>query len=492
MPRKLITFNGVNGSTGDYGMPQMTGDDLAAFIRGEGKPNNLAELRQRYRSKFEEFLGVREGVNAERLDQAGWGVIFPTYPVSEIERCRDVAAAKEALQPLLKLRGTQAGDQFSAWIQGEGKGFRVGADTKTTYLARHGAGPGPADPRKVPYYLLIVGGPEAIPYRFQYELDVQYAVGRIHFDEPDDYANYAASVVAAETGMVMGPRRAAFFGVANPNDGATNQSTDNLIEPLCDRFAAEPQGWEIKRILRSAATKAALHKLLGGTDTPALLVTASHGMEFAQEDVRQIPHQGALLCQDWPGPLGWPQKKPIPHDYYFAGEDLDANAKLDGMIAFFFACYGAGTPDLDEFSKQAFKDRRAIAPYPFVANLPKHMLTRPCGGALAVIGHIERAWTYSFDWPSAGIQTAVFESTLRRLLMGQPVGLAAEFFNERYAELSTVLAGMLEDIEFGKTYDPYTLADMWTANNDARGYAIIGDPAVHLAAACNARAGGLP
>jgi hypothetical protein len=467
MSEQLLFFNGINGATGDYGLPPMTGDELAKFILGERKPENLTELRFRHRMKTERTLGVKEGVDPKKLDETGWGIIF----------AHDAdPAVKEALTDLIALRQKQAGALFCLYEGAEG--YRE-MDTKSKFLARHGAGPGPVDPTKVPYYLLIVGSPEAIPFKFQYELDVQYAVGRIHFDALQEYANYAASVAAAERGGVKLPRRATFFGVANPGDEATEFSTKELIVPLGNDLASKSRGWQVELVLREQAAKARLKELLGGPQTPALLMTASHGMEFPLNDSRQLPHQGALLCQDWPGRDSW-GRKPISPDLYFAGDDLADDANLLGLLAFFFACYGAGTPQLDEFSKQAFKDRMPIAPYPFLASLPKKMLGHPRGGALAVIGHIERAWTFSFDWPDAGPQRMVFESTLQRLLDGHPVGSAFEYFNERYAELSTVLSNELEEIEFGKRADPYELADMWTSNNDARGYAIIGDPAVHL------------
>ena len=199
MPEKKLTFNGINGATGDYGLPPMTGDELAAFIRGEGKPENLNELRFRHDQDIIAQLGVKEGVDPKKLAEAGWGIIF----------AHDAdPAIKEALSDLIALRTEQAGAHFRLYEGGQG--YRRNKDTKSSFLARHGAGPGPADPDKVPYYLLIVGSPEAIPYKFQYELDVQYAVGRLHFDTLQEYANYAASVRAAEKQGLKENRRAPF------------------------------------------------------------------------------------------------------------------------------------------------------------------------------------------------------------------------------------------------------------------------------------------
>jgi len=46
---------------------------------------------------------------------------------------------------------------------------------------------------------------------------------------------------------------------------------------------------------------------------------------------------------------------------------------------------------------------------------------------------------------------------------------------------------MLEDVKFGAEADPYEIAGLWTANNDARSYSVVGDPAVRLMLAENGK-----
>jgi hypothetical protein len=469
----LLWFNGIDGRQGGYLLPPAPPRLLADLARGGPlDPARARELQAWVaQGAGKPRRGLKEGLDPARLEEAGWGVVLP--------RSTEAAPLLEALAPLLDLRRAQAARRQERGFRvfaGE-DGYRAG-ESKVDFLARHGAGPGPADPDKVPYYLLLVGDPEAIPFSFQYQLDVQYAVGRLAFDSLEDYRRYAESVAAAESGAAPRPRRAAFFAPAHPGDPVTRTSSDHLTRPLAAGVQRGQPGWEVEAALGEEATHGRLARLLA--DSPALLFAACHGLGFPAGDPLQRDRQGALVCQDWPGPAA----RGIDRGHFFAAEDLDAEARVHGLIAFCFACFGAGTPRWDDFIRpapgQRGGERRALAPGGFVGRLPQRLLAHPRGGALAVVGHVDRAWGFSLWWPGAGPQTVTFESTLRRLLDGKPVGWALEVFNQRYAELASDLAAEVEALGFGKELDETMLADLWTASHDARNYTIIGDPAVRV------------
>ena len=465
--QQTLALNGIDASTGEP-LLRTTLEQIASVACGDKQTTagEREELRRYAAEQREDHLDTRFQVDHRNLAETGWGVIFPEGRQDEL---------RAALAPLLALRRSQAARlRENRYRELTGRP----GESKARFLTRHGVGPGPADPDLLPYYLLIVGDPAEISFRFQYQLDVQYAVGRLSFDTLEEYAFYAQSVVAAEQGALAAARRVSFFGVANPDDPTTALSLRSLVEPLAARVARDRPDWPVETVLGPEATKAALAERLGGASTPALLFTASHGLGFPPSDPRHIPHQGALLCQDWPGPKAGRGR--IPQDYYLAADDIPDAAPPAGLIAFNFACYCAGTPVYDSFVSNG--EPKQIADRDFIARLPQRLLAHPRGGALAVVGHVDRAWTFSFDWPEAGEQLQVFESALGRLLAGYPVGAAMEYFNQRYAELFTDLAEEQEEIRWGAKPDFLEISSLWTAANDARSYVVLGDPAVRLTA----------
>ncbi len=471
---KEIYVNGIDGTTGDYSLPPMSSAALAKVIKGELEPGNLNELQIKKNRPVD--FPVSEAVqDPTDLSQAGWAVIFPAA-MDENHR----EAIKEALKPLLDRRQEKAGDLYRVF-EGE-TGYRA-PESKADFCKRQSPEirRGPARPEQMPFYVLLVGSPEEIPYEFQFQLDVMRGAGRIDFgDDLEAYARYAQNVVAAESGAVKLPRRAAFFSVRNPGDAATLISDRYLTRPLFANLQQPklqgeiPLKFEWDLSLAPSGEKAELARLLsGGDQTPALLFTASHGMIFSSApEQQQFREQGAVLCQRWT------QGAPILRDHYFAAEDL-GDANLLGLVAMFFACFGVSTPKFDYFTHPRATAKMQIAPHSFISALPNRMLRQ---GALAVIGHVDRAWGHSFISPGDNVEIEAFVIALRKLLNGDPVGLATDpSFNLKYADMSTTLTEVLQELQYDPTYiDDGELVRLWTANNDTRSYAVLGDPAARI------------
>ncbi len=478
MTSDQLVFNGIDGTTGRYLLEPLSAKELYEQVisdpaQKEELTTQNPDLTQKIARQTEGYYGPPSGTNPQNLNEVGWGIIFAYNALPEIY---------DALKELLDFRRAQAGDLYKEF-QGH-LGYWVGdpKENHRTFLARQGVGFGPVDPKRVPYYLLIIGDPERIPFQFQYMLDVEYAVGRIYFDTLAEYAQYAHSVVEAERRPLTRRRRVVLTGTKHPGDGATTSSATVLLPELEKelRDGATANGWTIERHQPEQATKNDLLRLMGGPETPALLFTATHGMAFPGKPDLQQRAQGSLVCQEWDGPMYW-RGGPVTPDYYLGADDIGSDAQLWGSIFFHFACFGAGTPRYDDFAHaRRLNYRETIAEQAFISPLPRRLLGHPNGGPLAVIGHVDRAWTASFQQVLQGVNIGAFRDALRPLMNGSRVGFALEAMNIRFAEIATALTKETEDIKFGKTPDEENMAQMWIAHNDARSYIIVGDPAARL------------
>ena len=458
-----ITFNGIDVTSGEYLTPPVDADDFARIVL-DRPPEGVEDLRWRLFAK-EEKAALRDAHDPKNLKEAGWAILFAEDADPRIE---------QALEPLISLRRKQVDNEGRFRILRGEQGFRD-SDNKIRFLKRAGVTPaGPVDPDAMPYYILMVGSPSRIPFEFQYQLDVAYAVGRLHFDDVSSYRHYADSVVAVEDKQ-RDKVRTGLFGTAHPNDEATQRSAEDLVSALATAIRERAPEVAVDHRAPESATKAALADLLGNSASPRLAFTATHGLGTPVGHSDQQALQGALVCQDWPGP-----GNSIGSSHYFAASDVDPSADYSGLIAFLFACYGAGTPQFDDFSGPDEGQPRTLANAPFVGALPKALLGHESGAALAVVGHVDRAWTYSFDWPEVGPQTAIFEDTLFRLFAGYPIGYAMEMFNERHAELAVDLHDSEGLVGTADQLTSDEVAGLWTAKNDSRNYALLGDPAVRL------------
>lgn len=444
-------MNGIRPD-GGYAYSRPNDADLARwFVPGEPPPKSRLRAPAR-------------GVDPNELGSAGWAVVYPAG-----ERMR----LEPLLEDLLEIRKEQAGDlcQTIELFPNEDCDY---------FLERHRANTGDADPHRLPYYLLLAGSPSQISFEFQGRLDQIYAVGRLCFEKEDHYAAYAKNVKDAEEDPSWKPRRRiALFGARNGDDSATQRTTKRLIEPLANEIGRRlkgRRGWTVERIVGTAATRGALADLLTATARPDLLITAGHGMVFDHDDARQAALQGALLCSDWAGP-----GTPVQRGDYLAAEDLEIRGRpLHGAITFHIACHSAGTPAWDTFHPPGMGNRPRLARSPFVSALPQRLLGE--AGALAVIGHADRAWTTSFDWnPNAeDPDPKVFQDTVLPLVDGCRVGDATESFGSLYGLLATRVKERWEQDRFRNTTDPARTARLWRATNDIRSFVVFGDPAVRL------------
>ena len=400
-----------------------------------------------------------------------WALLLPP-------RSTETEAIAAALEPLVKHRQGQV--IFSP--------ASPGAVFPEEWILDHYS---QIDDDERPYYVLLAGNLNAIPFRFQCLLDVQAAVGRLSFDQKslkdqlESYAAYAKKVVDFETrANASVARRAIFFAPEHAGDGATLLSRTYMADKLVGMV--EEKGIPCSYVAGEKATLENLKAVLTGDGTspaPALVYTASHGLGVpGGKEAEKIrgQKQGAIVCQDYDGQKG-----------VFCADEVPETSFLHGSILFTFACYGAGTPKESDFFHWV-KNSRLLTCRPasdFIAALPKRLLAHP-QGPLAFIGHLDPAWVYSFADPSRipddkgwGSRMSPFRQAVDQILQGATAGYAMKKFNDFYSSLSVKLVNTEDEFRHNPKLgqaSPWTrkLIDTWMTRNDIQNFIVLGDPAV--------------
>ena len=274
-----LVFNGIDGGSGDYLFAPGNVSELASSSRSRIIGTAPITLESPSQLKRARFAGP-PGVDPREPRAAGWGVVIPKGLNSKI---------KKAVTKLINHRQKRFG-----YLMVKELSYEAPQDSEQ-WKNLHAIDAGFFNPNSVPYYLLLVGDTEQIPFHFEQGLSSAHAVGRINFDSIEDFEGYINSVIEHEEETTPAAEsEVAFFGTRHDGDEATENSFNYLITPL-----SRENYTNLKNInlLEASATKDALMELLQRSSPPAVMFSATHGVWMNDRpDVA-----GSILCQDWKG-----------------------------------------------------------------------------------------------------------------------------------------------------------------------------------------------
>jgi hypothetical protein len=335
--------------------------------------------------------------------------------------------------------------------------------------------------KQVPQYVLIVGGPDQVPFRLQSILDTVANVGRVDLP-PDDLAQYVHKLIRLENAEEPVVEREAIVfatdgGLTDPTYFSREYMAQPIAQHLRDRY-----GLQTRSLFANDATKDNLLDALS-TTYPALVYTASHGLGATNQPLEvQKRLNGAICCQHT-GML-------TLQDLFTAADVPLDQPFLEGAAFFQFACFGYGTPAQSDYAHWLDDAPETYAEADFVAALPKALLAHP-HGPIAFVGHLDTAFLHAFtDQDDPWImdrwhaRIAPFVHAVNQLIEVQPSGLAMEALNQKYSVCNALLANTYDRQRRGKLkWTPELVRrfiDTWIIRSDAQNYMIYGDPAARL------------
>lgn len=441
-----------------------------------------AAPRPKERADLEDFR--HDGGDPNSLPEQRWGIVAPEGPLGD--------ELLSLIDPLRRRREEQQGEPaivFRAPPNLEGE--QVAAWWSECY------GDESIDEADRPRYLLMLGDADSLSWDLQQRLASDTFVGRLCFPSDAGYEAYVEKILASEREKAAAASRAFYYTVRD-GTAATNIGHAGLMTPTIEQSReGKTKGvfgaGEIIEIGDGENVSPDDFFAAVASGDPSMLFSMSHGCG--------APRAG------WASP---DEQRRLQGAMSFGGgvritaDDLAQRPFLPGGLWFYFACFGVGTPsgsayhhwlaalrDVGLYGRNIDGVLRSLATArPFVAALPQAALANP-KGPLAVMGHVDLAWTFSFHdvGTTNKYRPSRFQDIFRTIVEGKRVGAGyfelQRFFNQASVDLSTMYdkdarmkarGAAVEDDDARKTRK----ATLWMLRQDLSAYVLLGDPAARL------------
>lgn len=463
--------------------PFLSLDGAAALPRG-ADPSAAARAKVRPRARVGHLFSLSSDPND--LAAQRWGIV----------RTDDAEGARleQLVARLTARRRSEQGDH-PVVVYPVPRGLDAEASEDFVRLRYHSESTRAEDR---PRYLLLLGDADGVSWELQRSLALHGAFpGRLAFDAEAGYEAYVEKALTLADAAVDA-RKALYFAMRGES-ASIREGMEHLLLPSRRALRDEklpsvvvdavqlaltvPDSAGLDSDVRDLLSRAAVSD--GG-----LLISLSHGLGLARgaSIAERREKQGAMV---------------IEGRRVLTARDLATQPFFKGGAWFFLACFSAGTPaasayepwlrDLGSSDTASGADDVLATlpdpPSPFTAALPKALLASP-EGPLAIVGHVDLAWTYGFAPATRSGQDTVYlrrheryHQVFKSLLLRRRFGAA---LSELSLVASSVGSGILamDEADRGRAApDAPRLAERayrWLEHNDLGAFVLLGDPAARL------------
>ncbi|MEY9842678.1 hypothetical protein [Streptacidiphilus sp. EB103A] len=325
---------------------------------------------------------------------------------------------------------------------------------------------------RLPMYVVIVAGPDTIPWSVQYALGTRHAVGRLPL-AGEALANYVRAMLSDWKDAPANACHALMWTVDHGSGDITAEMRAVIAQPLATALTPPPLS-RLSELTHATASGAALVDELSAT-CPVLVVTSSHGHTWPLNDPRTMRNT-----------LGLPVD--IIHNPLPLAELNDAMP--GGAVWYAQACCSAGADATSHYTgllrpgTTAFSVTSAVAALgSMVAPAAMCMLGRT-NPVRAVFGHVEPTfnWTLRVQETGQGLGQRIVSALSSHLFSGQPLGYTFAEYRADVGTLHTQWTDCYNRLANGDTSVEETMTRLRLTALDRQSLVLLGDPTVALLA----------